>query len=208
MVCVFDLDDTLYKEIDYLKSAFCEIADRIGQAEAYEFLLSCYFDGKNAFECVIKQYRLQTSIDQLLQIYRSHKPTIWLDEETVSVLDRLHSQKVTLALLTDGRSVTQRNKIAALKLERWFSNDDIIISGEFGFGKPSKECYEYFMQRYPSNTFVAIGDNLNKDFITPNQLGWDTICLLDDGRNIHKQDFTINPEFLPKRKVSSLKQIF
>ena len=33
-----------------------------------------------------------------------------------------------------------------------------------------------------------MGDNLKKDFLTPNRLGWQTVCLRDDGRNIHKQD--------------------
>ena len=45
-VVVFDLDDTLYKEIDFLKSAYMEIASWIeesyGKIGVYEYMLSCY----------------------------------------------------------------------------------------------------------------------------------------------------------------------
>lgn len=44
-VVVFDLDDTLYKEIDFLKSAYMEIASWIeesyGKIGVYEYMLSC-----------------------------------------------------------------------------------------------------------------------------------------------------------------------
>lgn len=62
IVC-FDLDDTLYKEIDFLKSAYQEIAGyAAGQCtgssdsvtilalKAYNRMLNAYSGGQNAFE--------------------------------------------------------------------------------------------------------------------------------------------------------------
>ena len=62
VVC-FDLDDTLYKEIDYLQSAYREIAayaagqctgcsDSVGilAIKAYNRMLDAYHEGQNAFE--------------------------------------------------------------------------------------------------------------------------------------------------------------
>ena len=71
------------------------------------------------------------------------------------------------------------------------------------------ENYAYFMKRYSyCQSFIYVGDNVKKDFITPNALGWKTICLKDDGRNIHKQDFTLTPEqALPKKTILSLKEL-
>ena len=43
--------------------------------------------------------------------------------------------------------------------------------------------------------------------ITPNKLGWKTICLLDDGRNIHRQDFSCPEEYLPNVKIHTLKEL-
>ena len=206
-VFLFDLDDTLYKEIDFLKSAYKKISDAIGHPDAFDFMLDSYLYGANAFNSVIDRYNLKFSVDKLLEIYRKHKPDISLEQDTISTLNALKVRGVKMFLLTDGRSVTQRNKIEALDLYRWFANEDILISEEYGHGKPSIECYQYFINRYPDADFTAIGDNPIKDFITPNKLGWTTICLIDDGRNIHKQHFSVDNPFLPKRKIKDLKEL-
>lgn len=206
-VIVFDLDDTLYKEIDFLKSAYHEIVEVIGHPEAFDFMLDCYFLGENAFQCVIYKYNLSYTVEQLLVIYRNHKPGISLAPSTIATLDELKASGAILCLLTDGRSVTQRNKIEALGLVRWFSLDDILISEEFGHSKPSMECYHYFINRHPDAEFVVIGDNPAKDFITPNKLGWTTICLCSNGQNIHDQNLEVEKSYLPKHSINNLSEI-
>ena len=206
-VIIFDLDDTLYKEIDYLKSAYREIAAVIGHLNAYDFMLNSYFAGENAFEKVVEKYKLPLSIKQLLDIYRKHKPDLALNDDTITTLNKLEDDGTKLCLLTDGRSITQRNKIESLGLRHWFDADNILISEEFGKGKPSLECYKYFMDRNQNSHFIAVGDNTSKDFITPNNIGWTTFCLIDDGSNIHKQDFNLDKEYLPKYKINNIKQI-
>ena len=206
-VVIFDLDDTLYKEIDFLKSAYREIAKVVGHPEACDFMLDSYLYGDNAFKSVIDKYHLKFTVDQLLDIYRNHKPNISLEQDVVTTLDSLKARGIIMCLLTDGRSVTQRNKIEALDLYRWFVQEDILISEEFGHGKPSIECYQYFLDRYPDAQFTVIGDNPTKDFLTPNQLGWTTICLQDDGQNIHKQDFEVTKEYLPKHIINNISQL-
>lgn len=212
VVC-FDLDDTLYKEIDYLKSAYREIASYaadycrgcsdspiILSVKAYEAMLLAYKEGQNAFERLNAFLGINLPISQYLQIYRMHKPNIRLSESVVSVLNLLKSSECIIGLITDGRSVQQRNKMEALGLNRWIMDEDIVISEEFGSEKPTSANYEYFMKRYPEcDEFIYIGDNLKKDFIAPNALRWLTVCLKDDGRNIHKQDFTsVSTKAMPK----------
>ncbi len=212
VVC-FDLDDTLYKEINYLKSAYREIASYaadycrgcsdspiILSVKAYEAMLLAYKEGQNAFERLNAFLGINLPISQYLQIYRMHKPNIRLSESVVSVLNLLKSSECIIGLITDGRSVQQRNKMEALGLNRWIMDEDIVISEEFGSEKPTSANYEYFMKRYPEcDEFIYIGDNLKKDFIAPNALRWLTVCLKDDGRNIHKQDFTsVSTKAMPK----------
>jgi len=60
--------------------------------------------------------------------------------------------------------------------------------------------------KYNEN-YIYIADNPNKDFITPNKLGWTTICLLDRGQNIHKQNFNLNKDFLPQSSINSFDEI-
>lgn len=218
VVC-FDLDDTLYEEIDYLKSAFNEISEyaaahcegcsdsvKIMAIKAYNWLLEAYSDGYNAFDELNSFLGIELSLSDYLYIYRSHNPKITLSKDVANTLDALKRDNVRLGLITDGRSVQQRNKIEALGLDRWISNEDIVISEEFGSEKPSLVNYEYFMQRYPEcDDFTYVGDNPRKDFIAPNALGWMTVCLQDNGQNIHKQEFEFLPiEVRPKRIINRL----
>jgi len=43
--------------------------------------------------------------------------------------------------------------------------------------------------------------------VSPNKLGWTSICLLDQGSNIHSQNFNIEEDFLPKIKINSLSEL-
>lgn len=221
-VICFDLDDTLCKEIDYLKSAYREISlyaaehcrgcsDPVAVLahKAYEAMFAAYHEGQNAFEELNKFLGLSLPVSDYLYIYRNHKPKIDLLEDVAQTLDTLKTEGVRIGLITDGRSVQQRNKIEALCLRRWIRNEDIVISEDFGSEKPALANFEYFMNRYPEcHDFTYVGDNPRKDFIAPNALGWLTVCLKDDGRNIHKQDFTsITALALPKKTIESLKEL-
>ena len=72
--------------------------------------------------------------------------------------------------------------------------NDIIISEEFGSEKPNKDNFLYFEKKYPNKNFTYIGDNTIKDFIAPLELNWQMICILNNGKNIHKQDLNLLPK--------------
>ena len=55
--------------------------------------------------------------------------------------------------------------------------------------------------------FYYIGDNTAKDFFWPNKLGWTTICIADDGRNKHKQNFGLQNDYLPDIIVDNIYDI-
>ena len=190
----FDLDDTLYKEIDFLKSAYREIAlraahdDRRMADKAFGMMLQAYKDGDNAFLRLNELLGTETPISEYLAMYRAHRPDIHLTPEIRETLEELKAAGIVIALITDGRSVQQRNKIAALGLNRWIADEDIVISEEIGSEKPSEANYRRLMELHPdAGRFVYVGDNPAKDFIAPNRLGWSTVCLLDTGENIHPQ---------------------
>ncbi len=206
---VFDLDDTLYKEIDYLKSAYRFIAGQLKTEHCsadtvYMLMLDAYDKGQNVFSIVRSALNIDTSIETLLQWYRSHVPNITLPEDSKNFLDYLLDRDVPIGVLTDGRSVTQRNKINALGISEYIPEQNIVISEEFGSEKPDEKNYSYFESLYPEiENFIYVGDNPRKDFIAPNRLGWKTVGLLDDGRNIHKQEVA-NNEFNPGIWISEL----
>ncbi|MFK5971999.1 MAG: HAD-IA family hydrolase [Flavobacteriaceae bacterium] len=204
-VAIFDLDDTLYKEIDYVKSAFDAIARyifkevKVDASVVYDEMMKLYFRNKDVFGEITKKYRLTSNTANLIELYRCHQPNIRLHVKKKFVLEELKSQKVDLGLLTDGRGLQQRNKIKSLELEPYFT--EIVISEEFGSEKPNEANYRHFELIFGKANYYYIGDNIKKDFIAPNNLDWTTICLLDNGYNIHKQDFTLPLENQPAFKI-------
>lgn len=199
---IFDLDDTLFYEIDYLKSAYIEIANMLRDETLYSEMLSWYESNLNVFEIIEKNYNFSKS--ELISLYRLHIPNLNLNDGTFNLLQKIKSKGHLLGLITDGRSITQRNKLKSLQIESLF--DQIIISEEFGSTKPCLKNYEVFKQKNVTDYFY-IADNVSKDFISPNKLGWKTVCLIDKGFNIHKQSFDFDDIYLPKMKIQDLLEI-
>lgn len=206
---IFDLDDTLYPEMDYLASAYKEIAaflEKFLGRNILQEMLEMYHAKKNVFEWLVSEYSnfIPTlSLPLLLRMYREHEPDLRLANDVRNFLDSLAANGIPAGLITDGRSVSQRNKLKALGLADYFK--DIIISEEFGSEKPDPRNYEYFVSKYPNASFCFVGDNLKKDFIVPHRLQWLTICIKDAGKNIHRQDF--DNCVMPRYIISSFDEI-
>jgi len=205
---VFDLDDTLYKEIDFLKSAYKHIAfileEEIGDY-IYEEMFELYQSGEVVFDVIKEKYKFEMSIKDIVSEYRYHGPMINMDDATESFLTILKHHKVKMGIITDGRSESQRNKLNSLGILEWF--EDIIISEEFGSEKPSIENFKHYESKFEGFSFYYFGDNFTKDFVSPNKLGWQTIGLLDQGENIHKQYHDLGEEYLPKHEINSFSEI-
>jgi putative hydrolase of the HAD superfamily len=208
-VVVFDLDDTLVKEIDFLQSAYREIASflevQYALSGVYDYMWECYSTGLNTFSRLNDKFGVNVPLDFYLQMYRTHRPHLSLSPDTQATLEEFVRQGTVLGLITDGRFLTQMNKIYALGLHVFIPNDNIIISETFGCAKPNPNAFLHFEQVYADASFCYIGDNPTKDFIAPNHLGWTTVCLLDDGRNIHKQQFNGGVGD-PKYRISNIKE--
>lgn len=219
-VVVFDLDDTLYKEIDFLKSGYRKVADYVGRLlqlsanDIYYNLLSWNSRGENAFAKLNETYGLEIPIKEYLDIYRFHQPNITLSDDTKSVLTELKEAGVLMGIITDGRLETQKNKIKALGLSEWICADLVLINEEQKYFKPNHWSFDRMMLKCfekgvaTDAVFYYVGDNPEKDFLAPNELGWTSICLLDnDDKNIHQQNFDLPQEFLPKRKLINIKDL-
>lgn len=205
VICL-DLDDTLYKEIDFLKSAYKEVATYAGYPEAASQMLEWHYAKENVFQKLIETYGLLMTVADCLNIYRNHYPDISLEIDVKEFLIDLKDADAKLGLISDGRSITQRNKIKALGIEDLF--DIIVISEEFGSEKPDERNYRIVMEKYPERSnYVYIADNPSKDFVSPNYLGWRTVCILDDGRNIHKQDFKLSMKYQAQFDIVKIKDL-
>ena len=199
-VIVFDLDDTLYNEIDYLKSAYKTIADFVDADHSdslYRSMFALYRAGEDVFHYVSEHYPIIKQ--DLIGMYRNHSPNIKLFDGVFDTLQEILKKGGSLAIITDGRVKTQMAKLDALGIRELFS--EIVISEAIGSEKPSASNYKAIEAAIPGEVYYYIGDNFRKDFMTPNMMGWKTIGLIDNGLNIHYQtsknlDKSYFPQFL------------
>lgn len=193
---IFDLDDTLYKERDFVISGFRVVAELVAgqEANALHERMVQLFDQRagDVLEIVRQEFAIETDKSQLIQTIREHQPSIRLSNELKQLLTSLTEKGHPLGLITDGRSVTQRNKIRALSLQSWIN--EIAISEEVGAEKPLPKSFLRMQETFSGHPLAYVGDNLRKDFVAPNKLGWTTVCLLADEWNVHPQDFGSVPE--------------
>ena len=174
---IFDLDDTLYSEKEYVKSGFKAVSDYLGGN--YEEKLWHFFElGKPAIDELLNALGREAEKNKVLGIYRSHKPSIRLYPDVLETITELKNSNIKIGLITDGRPEGQRNKIIALGLESLC--DDVIITDELGgiqFRKPCDIAFRTLLTRWklPANKVAYVGDNVNKDFQAPNQLGMKSI---------------------------------
>lgn len=177
---VFDLDDTLYSEKDYVRSGYNKIADFLENDEAAEKMWSYFEEGKPAIDCYLEEIGKLDRKEICLDIYRKQMPQIQLYEGVLELLHSLQSKNVKIGIITDGRPEGQRNKIKALGLDKLV--DDIIITDELGgiqFRKPNDISYRIMQCKWkiPFEEMIYVGDNSQKDFQAPKQLGMKWICL-------------------------------
>jgi len=162
---IFDLDDTLYQETDYVKSGFCAVAKEFGDSAVAERLFKLFSDdNKNVYQRAgFSEEECQRCID----IYRNHYPDIHLNKEDKSLLQKLKADGYKLGIITDGTPERQKRKIDALGLCGIM--DNIIITDGLGgieFRKPNPRSFElmrdFFGVRFDEMMYV--GDNPEKDF--------------------------------------------
>ena len=108
---------------------------------------------------------------------------------------------VKLALVTNGASDTQREKLCALAIEHWF--DAVVISGEVGVAKPDPAAFEIALSRLavPREGVWHVGDSLTADVVGAKAAGLTAVWLNRRGR-IRTDD---DPE--PDRDIRSMSDL-
>jgi len=188
---VFDLDDTLYDETDFCRSGFragaqfiATLSDKHTPDAIFATIWDCFQSGNHSstFNAALERLGIPYDpnlIGKLIEIYRTHAPTLTLPPESRATLDALKGQ-YTLGLLTDGYLPTQRLKVQALGIESCFAA--IVYTEELGreFWKPSPRGFERLTELLSARPgqMAYVADNEAKDFIAPNQLGMLTVQVL------------------------------
>ncbi|AGB42119.1 haloacid dehalogenase superfamily enzyme, subfamily IA [Halobacteroides halobius DSM 5150] len=196
---IFDLDDTLYHELEYVKSGFRAvsnyIADKypISSEGFYKVLLSILKkEGRGqTFDLALEEFGLSLKeVPEMVNLYRIHQPESFrLYPDAERAFNRL-SGDYKLGLITDGISKVQWNKIEALGIKDRF--DYILVSDDHGREnrKPAPFLYQKMIEEFEVSPqeAVYIGDNPDKDFVTAKKLGLKTVRIIrQQGMHINKK---------------------
>lgn len=214
---IFDMDDTLYAEEDYIRSGYRAIAVRlavngISPQKIFDLLWDIFSHDpqEKVFNVVMAKLNIPETpelVNELITLYREHKPDIAPTEGVIELLEYL-SGKYRLGLISDGYLPGQHNKLEALGIRKYF--DEVIFTESLGreFWKPSARAFEIIADKLgvAHSECVYIGDNEKKDFIGPNALGWQTICLKATFQ-VHSHK-TAPPDGLPQQYIDNLQKLY
>lgn len=184
---VFDLDDTLYNEKNFVHGGFSEVSRYL--SEKYNLIFddvyaSCIYllksNGRGKiFNNLCEEYKINESIDKLVDVYRKARPKLELYEDAKFILNHIRHNYYT-GIITDGMASVQWNKIRSLELEAFI--DKIIVTDDFGkdYWKPHFLSFEQMLNYFEvkAEEAVYIGDNPNKDFIGAREIGYKTIRII------------------------------
>lgn len=190
-VIIFDLDDTLYNEIDYVYSGFKAVSSYF--SKYYELEVNTFYhhmldllqkNGRgNVFDDILSQYNIYSkkNVKKALSVYRTHKPEISLSKQTKELLRYYNSKNIPIYIITDGNKIVQSNKITSLNLDKFVKKS--FITHRYGkiHSKPSTYCFEKIakLEKVNFHDIIYIGDNINKDFVNIKKLGFRTIRIIN-----------------------------
>lgn len=187
MVLVFDLDDTLYEELTFVKSGFRAVARYLYEQysipvqSGMEFMIAKLSSGRGRiFDDLLLHYGIykKALVRKCVSVYRLHQPEIKLYPEADACLERFRNYP--LYIVTDGNKMVQANKIKALGLDKRVKF--AYITHRYGIknAKPSPYCFLKICERekVTPKEVVYIADNPHKDFVGIKPLGFKTIRIL------------------------------
>lgn len=216
---IFDLDDTLIFEKEYVKSGFWVIAENLKNIinqetnNIFNNLIKLFdINPKNVFNRLFEKYNInynQKDINYLINIYRNHKPNIRYFPDVAPFLKYIKKNKLNCGIITDGYINTQTQKLKILKAINSFNS--IIITDKLGvnYRKPHPLSFELMKKKLKVNfnEMIYVGDNPKKDFYISHIYPIITIRIMRKGI-YHKSKYYKNiKEYHRINQLNELKRI-
>jgi putative hydrolase of the HAD superfamily len=175
---LFDLDDTLYRERDFVDGGFravadflapelrrsataiaaelCAIHDRDGRGRVFDRLLTSNGSGEDP-----------DLVQACVLVYRAHRPHLVPLPDVLDTLHELRARGVRTGLVSDGDAGVQRRKLEALPEVRDLL-DQIVLTDELGaaYRKPSPTPFRVACRLLgiPPSEAVYVANDPRKDF--------------------------------------------
>lgn len=133
---------------------------------------------------------------------QERRKTARLYDDSLELLDAL-KEKYNLLLLTNGSPALQNVKLELTpELRDYFKQ--IIISGDFGIGKPDASIFEHALEQMnvKAHEVIMVGDNLNTDILGASRTGITSVWV--NRKNKKRTDVKPNHEIKSLRELIPL----
>lgn len=220
---VFDLDDTLYDQLQPFSLAFEKNFGEYKNITLLELYKKHRYYSDSVFEAsstgamgmremhiyrikaAMRDYNIDISNDEALIFqldYENFQNQITIPSDIRAALEYCQKENYFLGIITNGPSTHQRNKINQLNIIKWVPISRIIVSGDYEFAKPDKRIFLEFQNNHnlnPEKTYY-IGDSFPSDVVGAKRAGWKSIWA--NHRNRDRTDEKISPDFILEKGES------
>lgn len=190
---VFDLDDTLISEREYVRSGFKAVSDVLARWLRLEHValvdeLNALFEAgeKRVFNALLDRHKVaygQQEIEELVGIYRRHEPNLTPFEDAAVCVSALKVRGIRVGIITDGPIDSQTAKMRVV--HRSIPVDCVILTGSLGreFWKPHPRAFEEMAHHFgiALSEMMYVGDNPAKDFLIGSTHGVTTVRITRPG---------------------------
>jgi putative hydrolase of the HAD superfamily len=212
MILVFDLDDTLYEELSFVRGGFSSAARYLERKFSipydvtYARMLELLEGGRGAiFDKILKEHQCFSvkEVKKCISAYRYHSPDLCFYPDAITFLNKFKSEKKYI--VTDGNKNVQQNKLKALSASMIFKKCLVTHCYGLKHSKPSPYCFQVIcnIEKVQPSEVIYIGDNPAKDFIGIRPFGFRTVRLLR-GNHCAKQ---YPPEYNAEFEIEDYRQL-
>ena len=191
---IFDLDDTLYSKSEVFFKTFSQFATPSIDAESlyltYQKRSDEAFEKFSAGEISLSQSHLERvsntfkdvgielsseKIQAFIKAYQDTLNTITLSEEWIEVFQQCNKESYQIAILTNGPTNHQKNKLYQLNLSKWIPEDFWFISESIQAKKPSIQAFHHVESKISADEYFMVGDDIHSDIKGAIQANWHPI---------------------------------
>ena len=191
---IFDLDDTLYSKSEVFFKTFSQFATPSIDAESlyltYQKRSDEAFEKFSAGEISLPQSHLERvsntfkdvgielsseKIQAFIKAYQDTLNAITLSEEWIEVFQQCNKESYQIAILTNGPTNHQKNKLYQLNLSKWIPEDCWFISESIQAKKPSIQAFHHVESKISADEYFMVGDDIQTDITGAIQANWHPI---------------------------------
>ena len=191
---IFDLDDTLYSKSEVFFKTFCQFATPSIDAESlyltYQKQSDEAFEKFSAGEITLSQSHqervsntfkdvgIELSFEKIQAFIKAYQDTlnaITLSNDWIEVFQQFNKESYQIAILTNGPTDHQKNKLYQLNLSNWIPEDFWFISESIQAKKPSIHAFRHVESKIDADEYFMIGDDIKTDITGAIQANWHPI---------------------------------